>query len=829
MLKIIISLILAVNTLVTGLGFGISVSRAFAAESSKEEEALYVAKKAFDDGFYDVTLSMLERFLGNYPVSDKTVEVNLLVGRCYFYQNRFLDALNKFQDLLAFPGIENIKDEIYYWIAEVHFRGNNFARAGEYYKKVIDGYPKSSYLAAAYYSCAWSYFQERKFSQALEYFTIVEQKFSDKPFVSDASFKIVECLYNLKDYPGLKSSIKTYLLKFANENAKLLYLNFYLGEAEFYLNNFEDAIDAYNKVIALKGDEKIAALSRLGIGWAFIKLERYPQGLDALANIKKENLDKRSLDVLLLGEAIIAFETEKFSQSKDTYEELLNSTQDPLVRVQAYLGKGDSLYNLNNYKEAINLYKAALSSPDLKNSDNQITDKLHYGLAWAYLKEGAFKEGIKEFQSIVASTQDNIVKISALCQIGDAYQESADYAKAIETYDNILKNYSDNFYSDYVQYQLGLALLKSLNYDGAIASFLVLKKNYPNSKLLDDASYSLGLAYFQNQDYNSSKEIFEKFRSEFKDSHLQSQGLYLLGASFFNLGKYQDAIEVFKDIIRIYGQDSEIVQKAEYEIADCYYQMGDEKEAMSRFKALRVKYPDSKLTSEIMWWLGEYYYRHNDLNLARRYFTSLIQDYPNSNLVVDAYYALGSIDNEEGRYPQAITNFSKVIKLGGPDLAGQAAIALADVCVKEDKIDEAINNYLELTKNFPNLISLIYPKLADTYLIKSDYAKALEFYQKSLEVVPFAEMANIQFKLAEVLQAQGKAQEAIQEYLKVTYLYPKSQNLAVKSLLRIGKAYEDKENFKEAINIYQKIIDMKALESKYAQERTDILKTQQSK
>ncbi len=31
-------------------------------QAGKEEESLFVAQKAFDDGFYDVALSLLERF-----------------------------------------------------------------------------------------------------------------------------------------------------------------------------------------------------------------------------------------------------------------------------------------------------------------------------------------------------------------------------------------------------------------------------------------------------------------------------------------------------------------------------------------------------------------------------------------------------------------------------------------------------------------------------------------------------------------------------------------------------------------------------------------------
>ncbi|OGX14908.1 MAG: hypothetical protein A2166_03430 [Omnitrophica WOR_2 bacterium RBG_13_41_10] len=352
-------------------------------------------------------------------------------------------------------------------------------------------------------------------------------------------------------------------------------------------------------------------------------------------------------------------------------------------------------------------------------------------------------------------------------------------------------------------------------------SFLSVRNNFPTSKLRDDATYALGLAYFQKEDYNASKETFEKFLDEFKDSNLRSQSMYLLGTSFYNLGKFSEAIEIFKNIAKLFSQDTELVQKAEYEIADCYYQMGDEKKAMERFKTLRAKYPDSKLTAEVMWWLGDYYYRHSDLDLARRYFGSLIQDFPKSDLVASCYYAIGSTYTEEANYQEAVNNFNKVIDLGRSDISGQAAVAIADIYLKQAKYDLAASTYKEVMEKYPNLSSLIYPKIAQAYLEANDYARAVDFYRKSLEVVPVKQMADIQFKLAEVEEAQGKADEAIEEYLKVSYLYAQESHLCVKALLRVAAIYENKENFEEALNIYRRVLSMDVEEAKFAQERID--------
>lgn len=802
--------------------FAIWNSLIFAQESSKEEEAIFVAKKAFEDGFYEVSLGLLERFLVNYPGSKNSQEANLLIGRCFYHQNRFLDALNKFEELLNKTSAKDIKDAVLYWIAEVHFKGNDFIKAGQYYKMVIDEFPKSSYAVASLYSLGWCLFQEAKYAEALDYFRMTKEKFPAEPQAQDSYFKIIECLYNLKDYAGLKESARPYLKAYPKDTSRIPYLYFYLAESDYYLNNFTEAINEYTKVISNTGDDRIKALSLLGMAWSYLKLKQYQQAQDIFLEIKPDSLERNGKGILLLGKAILFQETNRFSEAKNIYDELLNNTSEPIVSMQAYLGKADAFYNMAEYQEAIGVYKQTQDKVATREGvPQEMLDKLYYGLAWSYLKEGRFKEAIDEFQKIAKHSEDKIVKISALCQIGDTYQDSGDYNNAALTYDTILKDYPDSFYSDYIQYQLGLTLLKASNYDGAIMSFLNLKKNFPNSKLLDDAAYSLGLAYFQRQDYASSKEIFEEFISVYKDSNLRAQGTYLLGTSLYNLGRFLEAIEVFKTIIKTYNQDKELMQKAEYEIADCFYQLGDEKEAMVRFKMLRAKYPDSDLTPEVMWWLGEYHYRRNELDLARRYFSSLIRDFPKSNLVADSYYALGSTYQQESKYLEAIDNFKKVIELGKSDLAGQAAIAIADIYLKQERFDLALTTHKNVTNQYPNLVHLIYPKLADIYFKMGDYAGALDFYRKSQEVVPVQGMSYIQFKIAETLQAQGKFQEAAEEYLKVTYLYAQDNNLAVRALLRVAAIYEDKEKFAEALNIYKRITSMEVEEAKYARERMD--------
>jgi len=54
----------------------------FASENPKETELLFMARRAYEDGFYEVSLGMLERFQNEFGFSAKLQEARLLSGQC---------------------------------------------------------------------------------------------------------------------------------------------------------------------------------------------------------------------------------------------------------------------------------------------------------------------------------------------------------------------------------------------------------------------------------------------------------------------------------------------------------------------------------------------------------------------------------------------------------------------------------------------------------------------------------------------------------------------------------------------------------------------------
>jgi len=781
-MKIIKTVFTAIIILVLGIGS----SALPAIDEAKEAEVLFMAKKAYEDGFYEVSLGMLERFQKEFPDSTKTTEARLLTAECYFYQGRYLEALNILEGLLNEPGSKGFRDAVYFWAGEVYLKGNNYERAAAFYESVIKDFPQSPYAPAAYYSLGWSLSLLGKYGRAIHVFESLQEKFPKEPQSKDAAFKVIECLYNLKEYSVLKEKIKPCFRLYANDAQHLSYLYFYLAESDYYLDSLEEASANYLKSSRVSTDDKVGALARLGLAWSYLKLKRYKEAEGAFEDIKRSALDKKSMDIMLLGQALLMLQTNRVYESKKIYDRLIKVGSDPLISAQAYLGKADALYNLAEYDAAAEIYKEGLAKIDKENVPLELLNKLRYNLSLAYIKQGQLEPAREELEGSAGSSLDREIKVEALSQIGDAYQDSGEFAKAIGIYADILKDYPNSSHSDYVQYQLAASQLKNNDYDAAIRSLKLMERNYTHSGLADDALYSLGLAYFKKGDYLAGSEIFSRFQSRFRDSPLAGQAFYMLGLCFLNLGKISKALSVFSDIPGLNPQDTVLLQNAEYEIADCYYKLGREKEAVGRFKSLRSRYPASKLTPQVLWWLGQYYYRNDDLSLAARYFSSLTRDFPKSELSGNAFYALGLIFKDEGDLEAAAEDFKMAITFGDSGLISRALAALGDIYRREGRFEEA----------------------------KSSYSK-------SLEETGAKGSAGIHFGLAEALEGCSEPEAAIQEYLKAASLYGEDSQLLSRSLLRAAKLYEDKDDFKEALKIYRQVIRKGVPEAGFAQERVD--------
>ena len=755
----------------------------FAQEASKEEkDELFVAKDAFEEGFYDTSLKLFNGFVGKFPLSPLAAEANLHIGQCYFYRKEYPKAIAHFTTLLPLQGAKSIQDALFFWIAEAYFKTNDFARAYDFYDKLLSQYPQSSYALSALYSLAWCLFEQGKYLESEERFREFKSKYPMDALRENAEVKIIECFYNLKSYAKLKEYIEQQMApdaprNFTNDKKKASFLKFYLAESCFYLGEYPCAIDNYTQALEESVDSSFTNLIYVGLGWSYLKSNELIKAKASFDALKVSQSDEKTLEYALLGEALLFQMNSEFIQSLDAYKNLLTRAKSPQVRFDAYVGKAEALYALGNYSQAAAEYKEAAQYAVGESNSSQMS-RLHYGLGLSYYMDNRLEEAALEFSSLAEGVTDENLKISSLAKVAEVYEKSGNAQKAASIYQELLRKYPDCQRCVFFKQSLGVSFLNLKRYQESEDVFKSLLTRYPHSEVSEEAYFYLGKTYYEEGDFTGSYLHFKEFASKYPQGALRMQALLWEGLSLKSLGRFQDAYDIFKAVLTS-GAQARTLAHAEFEMADCLYYLQHKDDALKKLELLRSKYSDAEITGIILFRPAEHYFEEHKLSLSRRYLSELVNSKPNAPLLFDAYYMLGICFVKEEKYIEAKDAFKKI---------------------SGDK-------------------GRYYPKIGDSYRDVGKFEEALVYYRESLREEG-VDIPQLKFRIAECLEGSGRLREAAQGYLDIG----EDKVLMVKGLLRCGKIYENQENWQAAIGVYERISSLEMEESKFARERIEIIK-----
>ncbi len=786
---------------------------------NNEDELFLVSQKAFEDGFYDVAIRYINQLLEQFPQTDKSVQANLLLGQCYFFKTQYLKAYDVFSKLLKY---QEFKDATFYWLGETYLKGSDYSKAEEQYKKIIELYPNSIYLPQAYYSLGWVYFETNQYEKAKETFLELIKYFPTNQLAEDTYFKIAECEFNLQDYKNAVGRFQEYNQIYPN-STRHAESYFFIAESFYYLEDPLTAITYYAKSADKAYDSKLSLMSKVSMGWAYLKIGKHDLAKKSFEEALELSKQKGIMsDDVFLGLANLYSETQEYEKAREAYDSLIINFPNSKRIVEALLGKANIQYLLKDYPAAINTYQELINKYAKDKEYAEVIEKTYFGLAWSYLKNKNIDLSIKTFEEIKNKTDNKTVKISALTQIGDAYQDIEDFEKAIEIYDRLLKDFPESIYTDYVQYRQGIALLKMDRTEAATISFQALQENFPQSKYLNDVKYYLAVSNFKEEDWAKAKANIETFISSLTENNeFLAEAHYILALSNFNLNNFQEALKEFKYVADNYPGQSSLIKNSELNIAKTYYKLNNSKEALKQFRLLLFKYPKTNIAQESLSWLGDHYLEMGDYDNAINYYLELINTFPNSDKAEEVYYQLGQTYQAKKEFDKAISAY-KNIKNAGSEIYAKGQLAIGEILSKEFDSESAIKTYEDIVLTAPELKKDVYAKIAEAYKRQNNYDKAIESYSESLKSKKGQSKtsdAELQFSIGDIQELKNNPELALEEYLKIPYLYPQEKGWVTKAYLRIARIFEDEESWEKAKEIYNKIIAINGNESQYAQER----------
>jgi len=317
------------------------------------------------------------------------------------------------------------------------------------------------------------------------------------------------------------------------------------------------------------------------------------------------------------------------------------------------------------------------------------------------------------------------------------------------------------------------------NYVEAMGEYNKLIASPPDASLIDTLVYYKALCYYEMQDLKEAKHLFESYKENYPDGdmingvvyHLQMIERELLkGTTFSEPGENSTKPESdivsynLKDLIRINTNDSlykeqdvlynaynflavyfksinkvdkaisalkktiEInpdIVNAHHNSGITYFENGKLDEAINAFKnSLKID-PDFFESHRC---LGLVYTNNGDYNNAIIHLKRALEINRNQ---IDALNLLGFAYINTNKYDEAISTYSISLKLN--PMQADSWYNLGWIYFKENNPDEAIigfKNVLMLQPDNEKALSL----LCTTYINKQDYAKAMPFCNKAMEL-----------------------------------------------------------------------------------------------
>jgi len=607
--------------------------------------------------------------------------------------------------------------------------------------KFIKDYPTSSNAKAAYYQVGRSYFGQKNYDKAIEWFEKLDGSALSGLESSEYRFKLAYSYFK----KGRNNEAKPMFERLKNErspfNEGAIYYYAYLayldGEYKTALSEFE----------RLKGSKEFE--------------NSYPYYIASLYY-----LDKRYDDVLAY--AIPILETTRQESETDLFR-IVGAT---------YFSKGD----LVNSKKYYDKYQAADQGQTQSNQDT-------YNIGYIAFKEGNNEKAIAELEKM---DKPEAYYQAGMVTLGDAFLKAGNKESARNAF----------FRASKLDFDPQLKEEGALNYaklsyelefhQVALEATQDFLKTYPRSAKLDEAKTLLAEILLSTKNYNEAVNILETIDNRSPDANAAYQKVtYFRGLEHYNERAFENAISLFMRSER-YPIDPELQALSTYWKAEAMYEVRKYGEAVVNFDRF-LRYPAAKNTSVYNYAnyaLAYAAYRNSSFTTSANYFERFLSSGDlDPNTRNDAIARLGDSYFSLRSYDRALTQYNKLIssKAKGEDYALYQRGIIQGL---QGQVDTKIATLLDLQEKFPNsnYSDDAAFEIPYSHFLRGDYDTAITGLQAMVEKYPrssYVPRALVTIGL--VYYNEKNNDEAIKTFQRVVENYSTTDEakLALKSIQNI--------------------------------------------
>lgn len=434
----------------------------------------------------------------------------------------------------------------------------------------------------------------------------------------------------------------------------------------------------------------------------------------------------------------------------------------------SYLDQGIQLFEEKKYTDALEaLLKASEEAPN--------NSAIYLQIAEIYQIKGLYETAHESLEVGIANSEE---KAELHFLQGDIYFAEKNYDEAVKSYSNAIKaGYSD----DTPMFQRGLAYIKTGDLDKATEEFesvslpaeLKNKADYYLAVLTtdnvdDSLEYLADVEESEDEDFNTKVSILKTIFKEEKDKKAEGgmNEYYLMllhGYGLLRVEEYEVAKTVIEPVATHYEEEGKPSYQANFYLGSIYYNLENYDKALEELSKSINSNPTDPTTLHL---LGLTYAKKNDQVKSIENFEKSIKLYPNNE---NAIYDYIKVLKQFKIYSTAETQYGELIKLETdrqPQYRLEFAQFLNDLQGKPADAQKQTNILITEWSGFDNSTAETRAEIYDTHAwalhLQGDETGAMDNLELALAEDEF--YASAYYHLGKVYEAKGNVEEAMNAY-----------------------------------------------------------------
>ena len=817
----------------------------------------------------------VDEFVQTYPGSNNAAVLLRDVAEEYLIAEDYEAAIERMDEALNFPQSYNDKAELYYTLGETSADAGNFDLARSYFLELADTHSRSEWSPRALYARGRLFLGEENYEDASQAFELLRERHPQNAMTRRIGTALGESYYQQRKFEEAIEAFLDALPYLDDENrAKAVYLT---AESYNALNNYEDATRLYRRYLNLIDDPEQSRIAHYGLGWVFYKQDIYhwaarsfeeaSSGDDEIAmkaqyyeavNLKLASRYQEALDAFRefgdrfgeMGDPLV--EHAKYEWAITAFESGLNTEAIeillPLAREYESLndpGKiltflGEVFYANNEYTSSLETFQIA---SDISDLDENLKRQARFQRAWVLYYNQAYEQAQPDFQKVHSEAPQSDLGSEALFWSADANFQMGEFGQAATQFNSFIRQYPEHELVGAAKYSLGWSYFQMGDFANATAPLIDFLNNYEPPPIVlypyeTDTRLRIGDSYYAQGMY---QEALQYYRATIGAEPGGDYAMYQVANSFYRMSRNFEAVTEFRRLLRIYPFSS-LREQAAYNIAYIYLNTGNYDQAIEEFQAVISKYPNTEWAARAQYNIGDSYYNAGDYDEAIAAYRKVLEEYPRSEYIIEAIdgieYAQLSAGSEDtstdvleeflgdnptsttadrlrfrqaenvfqtGDYEAAVREFRQYLRItNNRELMPDAYYNLADAYTRTDSLSQAADALQTLINEFPNSERTA-PALVELGRIqyeRGNYNQSLQRYQQLAENDDrYQQESNL--GIANAYLAMGNMNEARQSFERVLSI--ESENAAAR--VGLGKVLLEDDRTDEARRFFELVAE----------------------